>query len=143
MNTKVKKLDQSFLLKIGMKQALLDKLNKVQIEGLLSFAMDHMKAPNLSLMVVQLASMELNKKSGSIMLAANGLATPIQLKNLTHEQVKMIHDDYTFHEDSKIAVKTIKKMLVFNQQEKLYTHTDGIKGEFFIDPKDAEDEDYA
>ncbi len=143
MNVKIKKLDSSFLLKMGMKQALLDKLDKVQIEGLLSFAMDHMKASNLGQMLIQLASMELNKKSGSIMLAASGLATPIQLKNLSYEQVKMVHDDYTFHEDAKITIKTIKKLLVLNQQEKLYTHTDGIKGEFFVDPKDVEDEDYA
>ncbi len=143
MKRKVNKLDASFLIKQGFKQALIDKLNDKQIEGLLEFSMDHVKTPNLGHTLIQLASMELHNKKGAIMLAVDGLANAIQLKNLTAEQVKAIVEDYAFHEDKKITIKNVKKMLVFNQQEKLYTHTDGIKGEFFIDPKDAEDEDYA
>ena len=143
MTKKVQKLDASFLLKHGMKEALVSKLNAKQIEGLLSFAMDHMKVPNLGQMLIQLASLELHSKEGAITLAVDGVATIIQLKNLTPEQVRMAADDYAFHEDPKITMKVIKKLLVLSQQEKLYTHTGGIKGEFFIDPKDFEDEDYA
>lgn len=143
MKRKVNKLDSSFLVKLGVRQALIDKLNDKQIEGLLEFSMDHVKTPNIANTLIQLASMELNNKKGAIMLAVDGLANAIQLKNLTAEQVKSIVEDYAFHEDKKITIKNVKKMLVLNQQEKLYTRTDGIKGEFFIDPKDAEDEDYA
>ena len=143
MRKKVNKLDSSFLIKQGFKQALIDKLNDKQIEGLLEFAMDHIKTANLGHTLIQLASMELHNKKGAIMLAVDGLANAIQLKNLSSEQVRGIVEDYAFHEDKKITMKNVKRMLVLNQQEKLYTHTDGIKGEYFIDPKDMEDEDYA
>lgn len=138
-----KKLDKNFLIERGMKEALFNKLTDKQIEGLLAFSMDHMRATNLSLMLIQLASMELGNKKGAIMLAVDGVITPIQLKNLSAEQVKIVVEDYALHEDPKIAIKTIKKMLVLSQQEKMYNHTDGIKGEYFVDPKDFEDEDYA
>lgn len=143
MTNKLHKLDSSYLIKLGMKQALIDKLSAAQVQGLLEFTMDHMKAPNLLQTLIQLASMELHHKEGAIMLAVDGIASAIQLKNLTIDQVKSLVDDHAFHEDKKITTRNLKKMLVLNQQEKLYTHTDGIKGEFFVDPKDVEDEDYA
>ncbi len=143
MRKKANRLDSSFLIKQGFKQALVDKLTEKQVEGLLEYAMEHIKMPNLGQILIQLASMELHNKKGAILLAVDGIASAIQIKNLSVEQVKSIVDDYAFHEDKKITTKNVKKMLVLNQQEKLYTHTDGIKGEFFIDPKDAEDEDYA
>jgi hypothetical protein len=140
---KNKKLDKNYLISLGMKEALVDKLNNKNIEGLLIFAMEHSKASNLLQMLIQLASMEMSNKSGAIRLAANGVATPVQLKNLTAEQVQTAVDDYDFHEDRIITLKSIKKMLIFNQQEKLYTHTDGVKGEYFIDPVDKDEEDFA
>jgi len=137
-----KNSNRTYLINIGMKKALVDKLSDKNIQGLLSFSMEHSKASNLLNMVIQLASMELKNKEGSIFLASEGLATPAQLKDLSPEQVVQALDDFHFHEDPKLTIKYIRQMVIVNQQEKLYHHSGGIKGEFYMDQKDV-DEDHA
>lgn len=138
----MQKVDDGLLLKIGLKKALLDKLNDVQTKSLIAFAMDHIKTPNLLRMLTQIISMEIGNKQGAILLAMHNIVTATQLKNLTVKQVHSVLEEYTLHHDPAIAIKLAKEMLVLNQQEKLYTMTDGNKGEYYIykDEQNIEDE---
>ena len=132
-------VDRSLLIKAGMKGPLLDKLEAGQLRWLICYAMDNIKMPNLLTSLVTLASMELQNKKGAIYLAAHDMATPLQLKNLSAHNIKTLVSDYEFHQDEKLIIKNIKEMLIVQQQEKLFTKTDGVKGEYFMDQRAAED----
>lgn len=137
-------IDANYLVNLGMKQALVDKLDDEQIEHLLSFAMDNSESETLLQSLIKLASMEIRDKQGAAFLAANGLATIAQLKNLRPEQIEMVIDDLYHHNDHKIAIKSIKQYIILNQQEKLYYESGGVNGEYFVDPKSHDgDEDFA
>lgn len=131
------KIDDKLLLKVGLKQTLLDKLTYLQKKHLISFAMDHIKAPNLLRMLTQLISMEINDKKGVILLAMHNIVTTTQLKNLTSAQIQMLINEYNNHHDMLLAAKMVKEMLVLNQQEKLYMKTGGIKGEYYTHQDEA------
>ena len=132
-------LDRSLLIQAGMKDALLDKLDTGQIRWLICYAMDNLKMPNLLNSLITLASMELQNKKGAIYLAAHDLATPLQLKNLSAQHINILVSDYEFHQDEKLIIKNVKEMLIVQQQEKLFTKTDGVKGEYFMDQRAVED----
>lgn len=135
----VKKNSSEILVNLGIKQALLDKLEPHSREMLAAYAMDNTSFPKLLQSLIQLASMELQGKKGAIMLAYNGLANCTQLKNISSKQIEELCADYDFHQDKALIIKNIKTMLVFSQQEKMFHKTMGVKGEFFIDPSDSED----
>jgi hypothetical protein len=136
---KQKDLDRSLLIKIGMREALLDKLDVNSVRLLIVYAMDNIRTPNLLNSLISLASMELHNKSGAIYLAAHDLVTPLQLKNLGAQQIKILIDDYEFHQDANLIAKAVKEFLIIQQQEKLFTKTGGAKGEYFIDPYEREE----
>lgn len=140
---KVKKLDRDSLIQLGMKQALVDKLDVKVIQNLLAFYMDHHKSSNVLQTLIKLASMELNNKQGASILALHGIATTEQMKELTAPQIKKINDDYAYSEDEKICIKMVKEMLVANQQEKMFLKSNGLKGELYIDPTFKEELDRA
>jgi hypothetical protein len=127
--------DKELLLKIGVKDALLDKLDSKVIKDLAIYAIDHYSNENLLNSIIQIASMEVRGKVGAAYLIAHSLATIVQLKNIVAETINEIYEDHKFHNDDAITIKLVKEALVMSQQEKLYTKTDGYKGEFFVDPK--------
>jgi hypothetical protein len=133
------KVDTAILIKNGMKEALLAKLGHKELKLLIAYAMDNTSVPSLAKSLVSLASMEIQGKEGSIFLASHDLATPAQLKELNSKQIAELASDYEIHHDERLIVKNIKQMLVIQQQEKLFTKTDGAKGEYFIDPKSRDD----
>lgn len=137
----VKKNGSEILVHVGLKQALIDKLEPHAREMLAAYAMDNTSSPKLLQSLIQLASMELQGKRGAIMLAYNGLANYTQLKNINAKQISELCADYDFHQDKAVIIKNIKTMLVFSQQEKMFHKTMGVKGEFFVDPSDSEDLD--
>ncbi len=132
-------LDRSLLIKTGMREALLDKLDVNSVRLLIVYAMDNIKLPDLLNSLINLASMELHNKQGAIYLAAHDLATPLQLKGLSAQQIKALIGDYEFHQDAKLILKAVKELLIIQQQEKLFTKTGGTKGEYYIDPHERED----
>ncbi|MDF3048005.1 MAG: hypothetical protein K0R73_1123 [Candidatus Midichloriaceae bacterium] len=133
------KVDTAILIKNGMKEALLAKLGNKELKMLVSYAMDNTSVPSLAKSLVSLASMEIQGKEGAISLASHDLATPAQLKELSARQIVELASDYEMHHDERLIVKNIKEMLIIQQQEKLFTKTDGAKGEYFIDPRSKED----
>lgn len=134
-----------FLISLGMKEKLLEKLSKEIIDDLVSFAIDHSTIPNISMTLAQLAFMELNGKLGALKLASHGVATLDQLKNLSELQISEILIDYNSHKDEKISIKNVKKALISGQQEKLYFESGGLKGEYHTQNEhdDADDEEAA
>jgi len=110
------KVDTAILIKNGMKEALLAKLGHKELKLLIAYAMDNTSVPSLAKSLVSLASMEIQGK-----------------------QIAELASDYEIHHDERLIVKNIKQMLVIQQQEKLFTKTDGAKGEYFIDPKSRDD----
>lgn len=135
----VKKLNNTLLADLGMKQALIDKLDPESRNMLIAYAMDNMSIPTLLQSLIQLASMELQGKKGAISLAYNGLANHTQLKSISSRQIAELCADYAFHQDKAIIIKTIKQMLIISQQEKMFNKTMGVKGEFFVDPTEVEE----
>lgn len=134
MSTKNKSIDKSHLLKLGLKAPLLDKLDTSQITNLLEFSMENSKEADLQRQLLQLASMETSNKKGATYLAIHEIATIQQLKNLTADQIETVIADLNFSQDSKLAVKAVKKYIVLNQQEKMYFESGGVKGEYYVDP---------
>ena len=134
------KNNKKFLLNLGVKPKLLDNIGDKLTKTLCSYAMDHVKVNNIAQLLTQLAFMELGGKHGAAMLAAEEIATVEQLKSLTKEQIEQVIADYELSHDSQIAQKLVKKMVIINQQEKLYNHSGGLKGEYYIDPQDEEDD---
>lgn len=110
------------LIQYGLKEALLNKLNDKQIIDILAFSMDHINASNLVQMLIQLASMEAGGKYGAAYLASEGVASTIQLKNLSAEQIDEIMGDYMMHQDKALAIKAIKEKIIEGQQDKLSSY---------------------
>lgn len=132
------KVDTTLLEKLGMKKALLDKISEKNRMMLISFVMDHAAASNVLKMAVLLASLEIHGKHGAISLASSGVATPAQLQNLSAEQISRVIDDLNHHKDKREATRSIKIMLIHDQQEKLYIKSGGVKGE--LPMKESEEE---
>ena len=141
MTKKAREIDRSRLIELGLKEALLDKLSDSQINDLLAYSIDESKNKELLKNLILLASMELHNKHGVIFLAVSHIATPQQLKNLTADQVEMLVSDYNYHHDLKLAIKSAKRFIVINQQEKMYFESGGVKGEYFIDPHSTEEDE--
>jgi hypothetical protein len=140
----MKKLNKDSLIKLGIKEELVNKLDKKQLEYILSYTLDHYKHPNLTQSLIQLISMEFRNKKGALLLANLGASVP-QLKSLTPQDVIKLVEDYNFHNDTKTILKSLKRILVLNQQEKLFTKSYGLKGEYHIIKEifNDDEEDYA
>jgi len=136
------KVDITLLEKLGMKKALLDKISEKNRMMLISFVMDHAAASNVLKMAVLLASLEIHGKHGAIGLASIGVATPVQLQNLSAEQIRQVINNLNHHKDRREAAKNIKIMLIHDQQEKLYIKSGGVKGELHMDESDEENSFY-
>lgn len=132
------KSNRDFLIQHGMKEQLVDKLDNAQVKCLVAFAMDNIKVPQLLQMLIQIASMEIRDKPGAAVLAMHAIATAVQLKNLTGEQIAGLVNEFRFSGDENIARRSVKKMLIDGQQEKLYFRSGGIKGEYYLYRDDAE-----
>jgi len=144
MSKKKTLIDTDYLISLGMKEALIAKLDDEQLENILSYAMEHSKSENLLSSLINLASMESRDKKGAAFLACNDLATISQLKNMRAEQIEVVIDDLYHHNDHQIAIKAVKQNIILNQQEKLYYESGGVNGEYFVDPKSSDgDEDFA
>jgi hypothetical protein len=128
----MKKDTNKFLLELGVKEKLLSKLKDSLISQLASYAMDHVKAPNIAQLVTLIAFMELNGKKGAAELAAEGIVTPEQLKSLEAHQISQILGDFYINHDINIAIKNVRKYVIANQQEKLYLQSGGLKGEYHL-----------
>ncbi|MCE2992813.1 MAG: hypothetical protein ACK5WS_00290 [Alphaproteobacteria bacterium] len=133
---------KEILLKYGLKDILIDRLDKTKQDMLASFAMEHSKDRNLSNMLISLISMESQGKIGAIYLASNMLATVMQLKSLEKSQVNSLTHDHEFHQDARLTIKNLKEMLIASQQEKLFVRSQGLKGEYHIDPKSSQADDF-
>lgn len=132
---------KKFLIGLGVKEKLLEKLNENIVNHLVSFAMDHATMQDIAKKITQLAFMELNGKKNAVTLASIGIATIDQLKALNDEQISEILVIYEMNKDVKIAIKNVKKALVSQQQEKLYFESGGLKGEYFLDSDVSFDDD--
>jgi len=132
------KNNRDFLVKSGMKEQLVVKLDNSQVKCLVAFAMDNIKAPNLLQMLIQLASMEIRDKPGAASLAMHSIATVVQLKNLTGEQIAELDNEFRYSGDEIISRRHVKAMLIAGQQEKLYFKSGGIKGEYHLYHDDVE-----
>jgi nucleotidyltransferase/DNA polymerase involved in DNA repair len=130
---------KKYLIDLGMKDLLVNKLSVVQQDQLASFAMDNVGKSNLLQMLIQLSCLETRGKMGSIILAAQGVATVQQLKNLEISDVEEVFDYFNFHKDADLAQKEVIRMLVSEQQEKIYNCTSGQKGEEFQGFEEAEE----
>lgn len=138
-----KKSATEVLVELGMKEALIAKLHKDAIENIALYAIDNHKQPKLLNSLIQLASMELQGKTGAAYLAGQDLATPLQLKSLSSKTIKTLADDHMYHQDAALIIKMLKQAIIMEQQEKLFTKTDGLKGEYYIDPSIVDDDEAA
>ena len=123
------KIDETFLLKLGMKELLLAKLNNEQKKHLIAYAMDQHGNKDVIRNLILLASMELSGKAGAILLAVENTATISQLKILDKSKIAQLAHEYSHHKDPTTIIKMIKEFIISEQQEKLYNKTRGIKGE--------------
>lgn len=143
MNKKAKEIDRSRLIELGLKEALLSKLDNSQISNLLEYSIEESKNKELTKNLIILASMEANNKKGATYLALSHVATVQQLKNLSADQIEMLIADFKFHHDLKLAIKAAKRFIVINQQEKMYFESGGVQGEYYVDPSSMEEEEEA
>lgn len=134
----MKNESKKYLQELGLKELLLDKLNKLQLDHLASYAMDHAEQSNLTQNLIQLAAMESRGKTGAIELAEKGIASVSQLKNLSIEDIKLVSEIYELSRDEDLARKEVMQMIVLAQQEKIFSHSSGKKGEFYADPNELE-----
>jgi hypothetical protein len=107
------------LLSLGLKPALIEKLDDEQKTNIVNFSMQYASNSSLNQMVLSLASMEVRGKKGAAFLAANGIASIMQLKELTAEQIAVVESDYHYHEDAGVCSSMVRSFIVENQQEKL------------------------
>ncbi len=114
--------NRAMLESYGLKEALVAKLNDNQVTEIIAFAMDNIKASNLTQLLIQIASMEISGKHDSAYLASNGIANVLQLKNLSPEQILEIAGDYRYQQDEALARKMVKDKIIENQQDKLSAH---------------------
>jgi hypothetical protein len=131
--------NRKFLLDKGLKDKLLDKLSPGVLKNLVAFAMDNIKAPELQKLLIKLASMEINGKAGASALAVEKVANIEQIKNLEVEQISELNALYEGHEDLLSLKKLAMKMLINNQQERLYYGSGGNKGEYYLMRDDVDD----
>ncbi|KIE05469.1 hypothetical protein NF27_DP00130 [Candidatus Jidaibacter acanthamoeba] len=110
------------LVEYGLKEALIIKLKDEQIKDIIAFSMDNIKASNLVQMLIQLASMEVNGKYGAAFLASEGVASTMQLKNLSAEQIDEVVWDYKTHQDKALAIKAVKERIIEGQQDKFSSY---------------------
>lgn len=120
--------DISLLIKLGMKEMMLNKLNEEQKKFLISYAMEYVNNKEVTKYLIMLASMELQGKLGAAFLASEKLATIPQLKILTEHQIAHLASDYAYHQTPSLIIKDIKEILIDEQQEKIYSKTHGIRG---------------
>jgi DNA repair protein RadC len=134
--------NKEHLLNLGLKEALLEKLDAELLSLMVSYAMDHASNANIAQNLISLASMEIRYKKGAIFLASNGIATVQQLKNISAEEIIKICELYKYSNDLDLASKAVLRALILEQQERLYNQTRGVKGEYFIlrDEIEARDE---
>ena len=90
--------DKKFLINLSVKEKLIKQLDKKTLINLVSFAMNHIKAPNIAQLVTQLGAMKLRDKKGASTLAADGIATVEQLKTLSPAQIHQVCSEYEFNE---------------------------------------------
>lgn len=112
----------NYLLSLGIKEGLLNKLNDSQKSSLAEFALDNANMVNLVQNLIILASMEISGKSGAIFLAAQKFATITQLKNLESQDITNVIEDYKVHGDEVLVIQSIKKFIIKKQQKKLMLH---------------------
>jgi len=128
MSTKYKNHDISLLIKLGMKEAMLNKLSEEQKKFLISYAMEYVNNQEVTKHLIMLASMEMQGKLGAAFLASEKLATIPQLKILTEDQIAHLASDYAYHQTPSLIIKDIKEILIDEQQEKMYSKTQIMKG---------------
>lgn len=130
------------LLKVGVNKLLLDNFKVNEINQLAAIAIAHSKDSNIKNILINVASLELRGKKGAIYLVLHNIANTTQLKNLSKAQILRLVEDHQLHQDVAASTKELKQMLVLSQQEKMYTRSHGLKGEYFIDAKEMDvDED--
>lgn len=123
---------KQYLIGLGLKELLLDKLTAEQLDDLASYAMEVSQQPNLQQNLIQLAAMESRGKVGAIKLVEKQIVSISQLKNLSNEDVKHVIEVFETSGDEDVAQKEALELIVVGQQEKLFNFTGGAKGEFYV-----------
>ena len=122
----MKKNNVEYLENVGLKAALLAKLNEEQKQKLVSFSMDNIKTPNHDQLLIKLASMEVRNKPGAAFIASLGIANPIQLKELSPAQILEVIDEYNYHGDVEVASEFVNRLIIENQQEKIISSQENL-----------------
>jgi hypothetical protein len=116
------------LLNLGLKEALVGKMDERQVQLAISYAMDHAQEKNMVQQLIQIISLDLRDKKGALLLASLGVANNLQLKNLHSNQVKGITEEWEAFQDEAQCRTLVREMIVENQQKLLFQKTDGAKG---------------
>lgn len=135
----MKKLDINYMVGLGIKKELINRLDGNEKQYLGAFTMDHATSFQLAKMATQLILMELRDKPGALQLASLGLATSMQLKNLSATQINAALDNFKLHNDLTVASDFVRRMLITDQQNKLYEKTGGVKGDYTAEKFDEDE----
>ncbi|RZI47565.1 hypothetical protein EDM53_01295 [Rickettsiales endosymbiont of Peranema trichophorum] len=121
----VKDLKQAkdVLMTYGVKEDVVEQLNGEQIHQLIAFCIDWVNEPRRNQWVSELALMELSGKGGAAFLASTGIASVVQLRNLTCEQIVDILEEYDVYQDEGLAMQKVRDSIISNQQMKLELHS--------------------
>lgn len=133
---------KKYLLELGLKEALLNKLSEHQLINMVEFALNHHNSPHLQRDLIGIASLELGGKEGVIELVINDVVTPQQAKSLNNDQVKTVIDtlknsDITHDAAVSNAVKQARNFILYNQQLKIASITGEVPS---VTPYEEEEE---
>lgn len=137
-----------YLIKLGMKEALLDSFNTQELQWLSEYAFDIAQKPDYLRDLNILASIEKRGKIGAIELVAHNVISVVQAKNLSAAQIAEILEIFhsiDFSEDINMynAQLLARQYIVNNQQIRLHEETGEplgeYQGEFFTYKKPIEE----
>lgn len=118
------------LIDIGVKDTLLAKLDSKVITLLAGYAeRSPLPQGEILKMVVSLASLELQGKTGAALLGTEGVATLQQLKNIELKDLAEIAIEYELYQDAHLSAKSIKRSLIMHQQSVMFAKTMGSVGD--------------
>jgi hypothetical protein len=115
---------KQYLIDLGLKDALLEKLSEYQLESMAEFAINNHNSPHLQKDLIAIASLELNGKEGVIDLIKNNVITSQQAKSLDNKQIREVADTMKNSDISQnIAINNAatqaKNFILYNQQVKI------------------------
>jgi predicted transcriptional regulator len=109
-----------YLLELGVNEKLLQQLDVKQQKQLVLFSKKYADPKVAARLTMQLGYLELRSHKGAIYLAVHSIASILQIKNMTPDQLLEVVEEYEHNHDMKAAVECMTAHIVANQQHKLH-----------------------